>query len=279
MKRQIQIMIVFGMMIGAAIVLTSPAISQSTTDESPDNPVDSAVQIISPEKYEPPDRDWIIVNTEFYSYTDSATGLTIEVETVWRRESSGDSALRGEITDCDPFQPLVDEEKGIQKDFPDCSSEGNQSISRTVRAKKSPTDYLEMRHKSYATQYCPDSVGCGYFTTFFDMYRTEASWYRTNTRWTAKQAKYAWGCPDTRCNKCVGQYFGGMRFGTFADVVAWYNDTQSWVYYVTYSGFPEMTLAIDVGTDETYPKSEATSKAYYSGSLLKSLQISIYWTD
>lgn len=219
MKRQIQTLIVFAMAVGASIMLTGSARSQSIPQGGPVNPLeDGIVQKISPVEYTSPDQNWPIVKREFSSYYDSNSGLTIEYETVWRREFPQSAALVKEVKECSQFQPLAGDENGIQKDFPDCSSEGNQSSSRTVRAKKSATNYLEMRHKSYATQYCPDSVGCGYFTTFFDMYRTEASWYRTNTRWTAKQAKYAWGCPDIRCNKCVGHYFDGMRSGTFETV-------------------------------------------------------------
>lgn len=176
MNRQIQALIVFAMAVGSSIMLTSYARSQSIHQGDPVNPLeDDIVQRVSPVGYTSPDQNWPIVKREFSSYYDENSGLTIEYETVWRREFPQPDTLAREMRDCSQFQPLSGDETGIQKDFPDCSSEGNQSVSRTVRAKKSTTDYLEMRHKSYATQYCPDSVGCGYFTTFFDMYRTEAS--------------------------------------------------------------------------------------------------------
>jgi hypothetical protein len=156
---------------------------------------------------------------------------------------------------------------------------GNESISRTTRVYKSGY-YIQMRYKSYATKWCPSSVGCGYFTTFYDMYRTEASWERSSTRWTVKQATYQWGCPTTRCNKCIGQYMNGLTSGTYVSTVAWYNTTLSYIYSLTnYGLFPAMTMSIDNGTGTTYPVDTAMSNAYYDGAFYQSLRIDIYWTD
>lgn len=279
MKRQMRFLFIVAIVVGLSILITGSALSQSTTQNTPMTQMDDGiVQKISPEGYTPPDQNWPIVKREFYSYVDSKTGATIEVETIWRKENPQSSALPAEEINCNQFQSLAGDQNEVQNDFHDCVNMGNESQNRTTRVYKS-SEYLEMRHISYATKYCPQSVGCGYFTTFYDMYRTEASWYRSSTHWTVKQAKYQWGCPLSRCNKCVGQYMNGLTPGTYADTVAWYNTYQSWIYYVTYSGFPEMTMSIDNGTGTTYPVDTAMSNAYYDGSFYQSLRYDIYWSD
>lgn len=149
------------------------------------------------------------------------------------------------------------------------------SILDKERVTKNST-YLEARMTSYAYKYCDASAGCGYLTVYYDMYQIDASWVRSSTSWVAKNAQYVWGCNTWRCDKCTGAYLDGLKSGSIAGgTPRWYDNTRSYVYQITYSGFPEMKA-----TQNLYPESETISKGYYNGTYISpELHPNIKWTS
>ena len=228
------------------------------------------ILVISPDDYVPQDKFWPIIKRDIQSYVDPETGLKVEHETIWRQAPEGISSTFPDNQNCNEFLN-ADGEVGITAT---CAYQGNLSRTDKVRINKNST-YIEAILITYAYKYCP-STGCAYMDTYYDMYQMDASWYRSSTKWTAKEAKFTWGCPVPSCKTCGSDYTLGLRNGDIVSVVAWATSNKSMVYQITYPSFPQMTAR----WEGAYPVSKTTSKAYFENVYISPIMTpTVTWTE
>jgi hypothetical protein len=92
---------------------------------------------------------------------------------------------------------------------------------------------------------------------YWAMFQTDVSWYRTSTKWTARNAWLKWGC--LLCYDCDGIFLEWFYdSGTFTP--GWFNNSQSYVYIYS-SNFPELQ---GWATDD-WPRASSYSDGYYNG--------------
>jgi hypothetical protein len=210
------------------------------------------IKIIKPENYIPIDADWPIVKHESYKYVDPITGRTIEHETTYRESPIGSSLINGQACN-----ESITKLGGISAPLASCTSAGNVSVTDSDRI-YSGSYYVEARLTNYAHKYCLG--GCGVGSQYYQIYQMDASWVRNSTSWAVKSATYVWGCSVITCRICGGDVWtSGHLSGSITSLVGWSNNTQSYVYQLTYP-FPNMLA----NGSPDYPYGSTTSKGYYN---------------
>jgi hypothetical protein len=268
--------LVFGVLISATLANVSARSSPSITGNikgDGDSPPVEELRIVDPDEYVRPDKDWPIVGRERKEYVDPATGVRHEEELIIRSLPAnvlGSSRIQDNVCQktvgymLENFLGSFNIEDALAAT---CVFQAYESQTRSHTI-WSGANSLIGYVTSYAEKHCAGSCTSG---TFWKPYRSDYSWRRNNSNWTAKEATYRWGCP-IECPKCAGgTYLGGPVRNTIG-TVAWNNNTQSKVYISSSSSIPP------IDSPEAAPvAANSFAKGYFGGVYVGEVRPVVTW--